>query len=189
MASRILTDDHLEAFLEWLKLEEKSSATCEKYARDIRRFMEYTADESVSKEVVARWKNDLMEKGYAVRSINSMLASLNSLLAFLGWEDCKVKNIRLQHQTFSSEEEELSRAEYQRLLQASKVFPHNLRKLFARTFYGIGKDIAQLADVRGHSSINTTRIYIMTSGAEHRQNVERLGLVMGEKWRQKNKVT
>ena len=64
---------------------------------------------------------------------------------------------------------------------SSKVFPHNLRKLFARTYYGIGKDIAQLADVLGHSSINTTRIYIMTSGAEHRQNMERLGLMMWEK--------
>jgi integrase len=47
-----------------------------------------------------------------------MLASLNRLLVFLGWENCKVKNIRLQHQTFSLEEKELSRAEYQRLLQA-----------------------------------------------------------------------
>ena len=48
-----------------------------------------------------------------------------------------------------------------------KVFPHNLRHLFARTFYSIQKDIAKLTDVLGHSSINTTRIYIMTSGNEH----------------------
>lgn len=60
----------------------------------------------------------------------------------------------------------------------SKVFPHNLRKLFARTFYGIEKDIAKLADILGHSSINTTRIYIMTTGAEHRRKIERLGLVI-----------
>ena len=58
-----------------------------------------------------------------------------------------------------------------------KVFPHNLRKLFARTFYEMKKDIAKLADALGHSSINTTRIYIMTSGDEHRRCVERLGLV------------
>lgn len=288
MLNRVLTNAHLESFAEWLHLEEKSSATCEKYIRDIRRFMKYTAEKPVSKEVVAQWKNDLFAQGYAVRSINSMLASLNSLLGFLGWEDCRVKNIRLQHQTFTPEEKELTRAEYQRLLQAcegdeqtnllmqticatgirvselryftvdamrqgqvtvsckgkirtilvpgklkklllhyakrlklrsgpifrngkgepldrsviwrrmkrlcqaakvqaSKVFPHNLRKLFARTYYGIGKDIAQLADVLGHSSINTTRIYIMTSGAEHRQNIERLGLVMWEKQRQKTR--
>lgn len=287
MERRIVTNTHLENFTDWLKLEEKSNATCEKYIRDIRRFMEYAAGEAVSKEIVARWKNDLITQEYAVRSINSMLASLNSFLVFMGWEDCKVKNIRLQHQTFSPEERELSKAEYQRLLQASegdeqtnlllqticatgirvselqyftvdamkqgqvtvsckgkirtilvpgklkrmllhyakrlkirsgsifrngkgepldrsviwrrmkrlcqtakvkasKVFPHNLRKLFARTYYGIGKDIAQLADVLGHSSINTTRIYIMTSGTEHRQNMERLGLVLWEKRGQKN---
>ena len=61
----------------------------------------------------------------------------------------------------------------------SKVFPHNLRKLFARTFYGIEKDIAKLADILGHSSINTTRIYIMTTSVEHRRKIERLGLVIG----------
>lgn len=60
----------------------------------------------------------------------------------------------------------------------SKVFPHNLRKLFARTFYGIEKDIAKLADILGHSSIDTTRIYIMTTGIEHRRKIERLGLVV-----------
>ena len=63
-------------------------------------------------------------------------------------------------------------------VKASKVFPHNLRKLFARTFYGIEKDIAKLADILGHSSIDTTRIYIMTAGTEHRRKIERLGLVV-----------
>ena len=63
-------------------------------------------------------------------------------------------------------------------VRPSKVFPHNLRKLFARTFYGIEKDIAKLADILGHSSINTTRIYIMTTGTEHRRKIERLGLVV-----------
>lgn len=60
----------------------------------------------------------------------------------------------------------------------SKVFPHNLRKLFARTFYRIEKDIAKLADILGHGSIETTRIYIMTTGIEHRRKLERLGLVI-----------
>ena len=279
MASRILNNEQLEAFTKWLNLEEKSSATCEKYIRDIRRFMEFAADEVVSKEVVARWKNDLIAQGYAARSINSMLASVNSFLGYLGWHDCKVKNIRLQRQTYCAEEKELTKAEYLRLLEASrkndqlnlalqticgtgirvselryftveavrqgeitvncksktrtilvpgklrklllnyakqkhittgavfvgktgkpldrsniwhqmkqlcraagvkesKVFPHNLRKLFARTFYGIEKDIAKLADILGHSSINTTRIYIMTTGIEHRRKIERLGLVI-----------
>ena len=60
----------------------------------------------------------------------------------------------------------------------SKVFPHNLRKLFARTYYNMEKDIAKLADILGHSSIETTRIYIMTTGSEHRQQIERMGLTL-----------
>ena len=60
----------------------------------------------------------------------------------------------------------------------SKVFPHNLRHLFARTFYGIEKDIAKLADILGHSSINTTRIYIVSTGEEHRRRMENMRLVI-----------
>ena len=58
-----------------------------------------------------------------------------------------------------------------------KVFPHNLRHLFARTFYGIEKDIAKLADILGHSNINTTRIYIISTGDEHRKKLESMRLV------------
>ena len=59
----------------------------------------------------------------------------------------------------------------------SKVFPHNLRHLFARTFYQICRDVAKLADVLGHSSIETTRIYLISTGIEHAKQLERLGLV------------
>ena len=59
-----------------------------------------------------------------------------------------------------------------------KVFPHNLRHLFARVFYGIEKDIAKLADILGHSSINTTRIYIISTGTEHRRRMENMRLIL-----------
>mgnify|MGYP000083201926 CR=1 FL=1 len=59
-----------------------------------------------------------------------------------------------------------------------KVFPHNFRHLFARAFYSLEKDMAKLADLLGHASVETTRIYIMESGAEHKRQVERLGLVI-----------
>lgn len=62
-------------------------------------------------------------------------------------------------------------------VEPSKVFPHNLRHLFATTFYKACKDIARLADVLGHSSIDTTRIYLMVSGAEQQRQLDRLGLV------------
>lgn len=63
-------------------------------------------------------------------------------------------------------------------VSANKVFPHNLRHLFARSFYAIDRDIAKLADVMGHSSIETTRIYLVTSGKQHARTVDRLGLML-----------
>ena len=60
----------------------------------------------------------------------------------------------------------------------SKVFPHNLRHLFARCFYHASHDVASLADVLGHSSIETTRIYLISTGAEHARQLEKLGLVI-----------
>ena len=73
-------------------------------------------------------------------------------------------------------------AEMKRLCRAAsvaadKVFPHNLRHLFARTFYQASRDVVQLADILGHSSIETTRIYLLTTGAEHLRRLERLGLL------------
>ena len=62
-------------------------------------------------------------------------------------------------------------------VERSKVFPHNLRHLFARTFYRACRDVVKLADVLGHSSIETTRIYLISTGAEHARQLERLGLV------------
>lgn len=280
MTERILLPDHLTAFREHLFCEEKSTMTIEKYMRDAMAFFQFAGGRGVSKEITVAYKQSLIEKNYAVRSINSMLAGLNSLLDFLAWEDCKVKSLRVQRQTYMTEEKELTKEEYLRLLQASnhqkrlnlviqticgtgiriselkyftveavrrgsvviqcknkirtilipgklkkllldytkkrnivsgtifitrsgnpmdrsniwsqmkalckrahvstsKVFPHNLRKLFARTFYKIEKDIAKLADILGHGSVETTRIYIMTSGQEHRRKIERLGLVQG----------
>ena len=277
MKERVLTARHISLFRQALIREEKSPATLEKYLRDVRAFSLYMCDRRVTKEETIRYKQYLQERGYAVRSVNSMLASVNSFLCFLGWSDCKVKSLRCQRAAYCAEDRELSRGEYLRLLEASKhqqlnlvlqticgtgirvselryftveavrkgeitvrcknktrtilvpgklrtlllnyakksgvntgvlfvtqrgkpldrsciwarmkrlcceagvnpskVFPHNLRKLFARTFYRIEKDIAKLADILGHSSIDTTRIYIMSTGLEHRRKIERLGLI------------
>lgn len=274
-----LSDTNIKEFARYLCREEKSAATQEKYVRDAQAFRVYAQNDEITKELVVAWKKMLVQSGYAVRSVNSMLASVNSLLEFLGLSNCKVKNIRSQRQTYCTEDQELTKAEYMRLLAASrnneqlnlviqticgtgirvselryftleaiccgevtvdcknktrtilvpgklknilmnyakrhgitagpvfvtrtgkplnrsniwsamkklcqhanvkpsKVFPHNLRKLFARTFYGIEKDIAKLADILGHSNINTTRIYIMTTSSEHRRKMERLGLII-----------
>lgn len=280
MEGRILTTNIIDDFRKNLVLQEKSAATIEKYIRDVKALLIYTQGEAVTKEIVIAYKKHLQEN-YAVRSVNSMLASINRLFAFLNWFDLKVKALKLQLQVFCSEEKELTKAEYKRLCMEAKqrknrrlnliiqticatgirvselqyitvesakcgeavvnckaktrsvfivkelkqkllrwaaeqgiksgmifvtrsgrpvnrtniwremkalckdanvnprkVFPHNLRHLFARTFYGIEKDIAKLADILGHSSINTTRIYIISTGTEHRRRMENMHLII-----------
>ena len=280
MKGRFLTQEIISDFKEYLILEERSRATVEKYIRDVKAFSAFVNGEEITKEVVIEYKKYLQDS-YAVRSINSMLASINSLFVFLSWHDLKVKSIKLQQQIYCPEERELTKAEYTRLCRAAKhkhnerlnlilqticgtgirvselrfitveaarhgeatvsckaktrsvfivkelqkkllryaaeqgiksgmifvtrtgkpisrtniwremkalceeagvnpqkVFPHNLRHLFARVFYGIEKDIAKLADILGHSSINTTRIYIISTGTEHRRRMENMRLVI-----------
>ena len=281
MKGKILTSNQIAAFAAYLKSEEKSENTIEKYIRDVRAFASYMGNAEITKEAVIGYKNKLLSEGYAVRSINSMVASINNLFAFLGWDNLKVKSLKLQRQIYCPEEKELTKSEYMRLVNTAKqkgnerlnlliqticgtgirvselqyitveavtcgeavvslkgktrsvfivrelqkkllryaaeqkitsgaifitrtgkpmsrtniwreikslceqagvnpqkVFPHNLRHLFARTFYGIEKDIAKLADILGHSSINTTRIYIITTGNEHRQRMENMRLII-----------
>ena len=280
MKGRYVTAKAIAEFKEHLILEERSIITIEKYIRDVKAFTAYTQNTVVTKETVISYKKHLQET-YAVRSVNSMLASINSLFAFLNWHDLKVKSLKLQQQVFCPEEKELTKAEYARLCRTAerkhnerlnlilqticgtgirvselqyitveaakngeavvnckaktrsvfivkelkqkllryaaeqniksgmifvtrtgkpisrtniwremkalceeanvnpqKVFPHNLRHLFARVFYGIEKDIAKLADILGHSSINTTRIYIISTGTEHRQRMENMRLII-----------
>ncbi len=273
--------DQLDAYLQHLLSEEKSKATTEKYLRDIKAFAVFANDCDITKETVVAYKSRLLSDNYATRSVNSMLASLNSFFDFMDWSDCKVKSLKIQQQIFCSEKKELTRPEYERLcrtaqqkqnkrldlviqtmcctgiriselryitveavkngfaevnckaksrkvfivkelrkkllsyiksvrivsgpvfvtrtgkpmdrsnvwremkalcksanVSAEKVFPHNLRHLFARTFYKIEKDIAKLADILGHSSINTTRIYIVSTGFEHQKRMERMRLII-----------
>lgn len=63
-------------------------------------------------------------------------------------------------------------------VEPEKVFPHNLRHLFARTYYTLEKDLSRLADILGHSNVNTTRIYTMESGTVHARQMERIGLII-----------
>ena len=276
----LITKEMISDFAYDLQMREKSAATVEKYVRDVRRFAEFAAGQEVTRQLVLDYKAALTAT-YKVRSINSMLASVNAFLRFSGREDCRVQQLRLQSAAYCAEESELSRQEYCRLVKTAaalgdkrmslllqtlcstgiriselayitveavragrveirckgkrrvvflparlqnkllrycrttrrhygavfctrsgaamdrsniwhamkrlclaagvspqKVFPHNLRHLLARTFYEQQKDLSKLADLLGHSSINTTRIYIVSSGAEHRRQMEQMHLVL-----------
>lgn len=63
-------------------------------------------------------------------------------------------------------------------ISPSKVFPHNLRHLFAKVYYRLHNDIAKLADILGHSSINTTHIYLVSTGDEHKKQIEQMHLLV-----------
>lgn len=121
MEGRILTADIIDDFRKNLELQEKSTATIEKYIRDVKAFSVYAQDKAITKETVIAYKNHLQEN-YAVRSVNSMLASINSLFAFLNWFDLRVKSLKLQQQVFCSEEKGTNESRIQTLVSSGKAY-------------------------------------------------------------------
>lgn len=280
MTKRILTDEVIKTFKTHLIEEEKSAATVEKYLRDATAFTLFAAGQEITKELVVSYK-EMIAEDYAVASVNSMLSSINSILEFLGWYDCKVKQLKAQRDIYRPAEKDLTEEEYKKLVRIaeekgkrqlslilqtiaatgmrvselkyvtvkalkrgeaivkckgknrkvfilpelceilkkfakdneirhgaifldksgnpihrttvwrqmkslckaagispSKVFPHNLRHLFAKVYYKLHNDIAKLADILGHSSINTTRIYLVSTGDEHKKQIEQMRLLV-----------
>ena len=278
--STVISCKSFSAFTCYLQNEERSAGTVKNYLRALRAFVSWQAGAPVDKAAISRWKEYLLEDGYAPVTINAMLAAVHSYLHFRGWDQFRVHYLRVQRRLFRDAERELGRNEYEQLVQtaqaqgkhrlmlvmeticasgirvselryitveaaqrgkaeimlkgkvrvilltkklrkkllnyaakekiargeiflttsgnslsrrqiwaemkalakqagidAHKVFPHNLRHLFATIYYSTYRDIVRLADVLGHSSIETTRIYLLTSGAEHLQQLERLKLV------------
>ena len=275
---RKLTKENIEQYRLNLINEEKAEPTIDKYLRDIQTFASWVGDREFAKTDVLTYKAELTKR-YAPSSVNTILSSLNSFFVYHEWYEMKVRTLKIQRQIFVSDERELTKAEYERLLNtakqknermfllmqticstgiriselkfitveaiykgradiqakgkrrtvffpkqlcqmlkkyikekgvkkgavfvtkkgvpmnrsniwtsmkalcedanvsAEKVFPHNLRHLFARTYYTQQKDIVRLADILGHSSVNTTRIYTMESGEIHRKQIQKLGLL------------
>ena len=275
-----LTAERIAAYGRYLKQEERTPATLEKYLRDVRAFSLWLDGEAVTREAVTGWKDRLLAERRAPSTVNAALSALNGLFRFLGWEGCRARFVKVQRRLFRDPARELTRPDYERLIatarelgkerlalvmeticatgvrvsevryltveavqrgraeislkgkvrviliptklarkllkyakknktasgeiflagngkslsrrqiwaemkrlcvragvEPSRVFPHNLRHLFATAYYRAYRDIAKLADVLGHSSIETTRIYLLTSGAEHQRQLDRLGLV------------
>jgi len=277
-----ITIETIQLFKCYLCGEEKAQATVNKYVHDVKEFQIWLGDRELCKTEVLAYKNYLCER-YAPASVNAVLSSLNSFWGYMEWFDLRVKNLKIQKQIFASSDKELTKAEYERLLQAAKqkknerlylllqtmcatgirvselrditvaavsrgvaeinckgkcrqvflpkqlcrilkqyikdekiksgpvfvtkngnpldrsniwsdmkklckaanvsekkVFPHNLRHLFARTYYHMHRDVVRLADILGHSSVNTTRVYTMETGEVHRRQIQKLGLCRAE---------
>lgn len=142
MKIRLISAGDVSAFEVYLYQQEKSSLTREKYIRDVKHFLSFAKEQSITKELTVAYKQYLQEQGYAVRSINSMLASLNSLLSFLGWQECRVKNLRCQQQIYCAEEKELTKSEYLRLLEVSRKQPQ--LNLIIQTICATGIRVSEL---------------------------------------------
>ena len=168
MKNDMLTAKHLQSFRDYLFQEEKSAATIEKYCRDVQKFFSFASGDMITKELTISYKKHLEECDYAVRSINSMLTSLNRFLEFLGRADLKVKIIRIQRKVYCEEKQELTKAEYLRLLDAAKN--HRQLKLVMQTICSTGIRISELkyfsveGVLRGEISVhckNKTRVILI----------------------------
>ena len=279
---RMITEEKILQYQEYLYEEEKTTATIKKYICDLKKLMDYLSGREITKMLMIEYKEALRkEKGYRLTSINSFLVAANRFFEYMGWYDLRVKTYRIQKEIFVPENRDLSKAEYKKLVQAAmkkgkkrlamilqticaagiriselscvtvesvvkgiveiyckgkqrivllpkklqkkllryiqekeiksgilfctssgkpvdrsniwkemkglceeaevieeKVYPHNLRHLFAKEFYAVEKDIAKLADILGHSSVETTRIYIKSTSAEHQKQLNMMGLVV-----------
>ena len=113
MEDRITTGEAPEAFALELRKRERSSGTIEKDLRDARTVVVWRDGEGVSRERTAAWRDSLLERGYAPATVNSMIAAANQFFDFLGWEDCKIKALKLQRRLFRDDRKELTREEYQ----------------------------------------------------------------------------
>ena len=100
MEDRMITREALGKFTLMLRERERSPGTIEKYLRDIRAFAAWLGGAEVTRERAAAWRDSLLERGYAPVTVNSMVAAVNQFFTFLGWEDCKVKALKLQRKLF-----------------------------------------------------------------------------------------
>ena len=142
MKENKITMDCVERYISYLKGEEKSDATIEKYTRDIKSFLKFINDRPVTKEIIIEYKQSLIANNYAIRSINSMITSVNCFMNFMGFADCKVKTMKKQREIFCAEEKELTKAEYMRLLDASKE--QKQLNLLMQTICGTGIRVSEL---------------------------------------------
>ncbi|MBR2907532.1 MAG: tyrosine-type recombinase/integrase, partial [Clostridia bacterium] len=143
MKKRILEEGKLKEFEAHLREEERSEATVGKYLHDVRCFAAFVGDREIDKQSVMEYKARLGDI-YAVSSANSMLAALNSFLRFCGWQDLCVKRFKMQRQTYCTEEKELTRAEYIRLLEAARHKGNERLDLIIQTICSSGIRVSEL---------------------------------------------
>lgn len=140
---KIITNELIQKFKQYLIEEEQSDNTVEKYIRDICTFALWLKDGEVDKAVVLEYKKVLINC-YAPASVNSVLSSLNSFFSFNEWFDCKIKTLKIQRQIFSSKDKELTKVEYERLLTAAKNKKNKRLYYLMQTICSTGIRVSEL---------------------------------------------
>ncbi len=139
---KIITNELINNFKLYLYEEERSGNTIEKYMRDIRFFRDWLQGRNVDKSVVIEYKKELCQR-YAMKSVNSMLSSVNAFFVFMGWYDLKIKTLKIQKQIFAKDEKELTKDEYKRLLNAAKSKGNQKLFLLMQTICATGIRVSE----------------------------------------------
>lgn len=144
MDARILTKEELREFARWLQQEERSPGTVEKYIRDVTDFADWMQGREVTKELATAWKGDLQSRGYAPVTINSMLSAVNTFFRFAGWEDCRLRFLRIQRKMFCEQARELKRDEYNRLIETAHLCGRERLALLMETIGATGIRVSEV---------------------------------------------
>lgn len=141
--SKIITNAMIGDFESYLRSDEKSDNTIEKYLRDVRAFTVFAQAREISKAIVMEFKASLAQN-YEITSANSIIAAVNAFLRFAGWVGCCIKQFKVQKKAFCSEEKELTKAEYIRLVNAAKEKGNERLNLILQTICGTGIRVSEL---------------------------------------------
>ena len=136
-----LTQEQIRAYAHYLHMEEKSGATMEKYLRDIRAFACWLDGRDISKELTSEWKSHLVSQDYAPTTVNA----LNSLLEFLDLRECRVKFLKIQRRLFRDADRELTKDDYQRLLNTAHKLGRERLELLVETIGATGIRVSEVA--------------------------------------------
>ena len=144
MSELTISSERLTAFAAHLRAEERSAGTIENYLRHIRAFAVWLDDSPVTKETAAAWKEHLLTQDYAPATVNAMLAALNGLFHFLGWDGCRVKFLRVQRRLFRDAGRELTRPEYERLMETARSRGQERLALLMETICATGIRVSEV---------------------------------------------
>ena len=144
MNGKQITTQQLTTFARHLRQAERSPGTIENYLRHVRAFAAWLAGRPVTKEAAAAWKEYLLDQGYCPTTIHAMLGGLNRFLAFVGWQECQVKALRLQRQLFRDDSKELTRAEYDRLITTAHTLGRERLALLMETICATGIRVSEV---------------------------------------------